>query len=152
LLRALSSAAAVSLPALALLVILGGVEGPAQMVHAMSFQFSRGSLQSVWSALGIERLQPLGQACVLGLIAAAVVKLRQQPELARDRARMAALTAAILIGLQLAADYWAFLYLSWVAPALCLSLLAQQPTPSEATQRAAASSSTVRTLRPAVTR
>jgi hypothetical protein len=36
---------------------------------------------------------------------------------------MAALSAAILIGLQLAADYWAFLYLVWVMPLVCLSLL-----------------------------
>jgi hypothetical protein len=109
------------------------------MAHAVAFQFSRGSLQSVWSALGIERLQPLGQACVLGLIAAAVVKLRQQPELARDRARMAALTAAILIGLQLAADYWAFLYLVWFVPLVACSVLAREvtaPEPEPSTQLA----------------
>ena len=29
---------------------------------------------------------------------------------------MAALTAAILIGLQLTAEYWAFLYLAWIMP------------------------------------
>ena len=33
---------------------------------------------------------------------------------------MAALCAAILIGLQLSADYWAFLYLAWVMPLLAL--------------------------------
>jgi glycosyl transferase family 87 len=111
---------------LAILLALGGVHGPAAMAHAVAYQFSRGSLQSVWSALGIERLQPLGQACVLGLIAGAAVKLRQAPELARDRARMAALTASILIGLQLAADYWAFLYLVWAAPLACTALYADR--------------------------
>jgi tetrahydromethanopterin S-methyltransferase subunit D len=97
------------------------------MAHAVAYQFSRGSLQSIWSALGIEALQPLGQACVLGLIAAAVVRLRRTPALAHDRARMAALAAAILIGLQLVADYWAFLYLVWVVPLAASALYADRP-------------------------
>jgi hypothetical protein len=36
---------------------------------------------------------------------------------------MAALSAAILIGLQLAADYWAFLYLVWLVPLVSIALL-----------------------------
>ena len=39
---------------------------------------------------------------------------------------MAALIAAILIGLQLSADYWAFLYAVWVAPLLVISLLSSE--------------------------
>jgi hypothetical protein len=128
LVRALAAIVFVSLPPLALLLGLGGVHGPVDMLHAMSYQFSRGSMQSVWSALGLGWLQPLAEAGVLGLIAAAAVKLRREPDLARDRARMAALAGAILIGLQLAAEYWAFLYLVWFMPLLSASLLAD-PTP-----------------------
>lgn len=120
---AVASIVLVSAPLIGLLVALGGVRGPTSMLHAISYQFSRGSEQSFWSALGIAGLQPLGQACVLGLIAGAAMKLRQEPDLARDRARMAALAAAILIALQLAADYWAFLYLVWVMPLVSLSVL-----------------------------
>jgi hypothetical protein len=120
---ALVASCAVSALALGLLLALDGTHGAASMLHAISYQFSRGSFQSVWSALGIQGLQPLGQAAVVGLIAASVVKLRHEPWLARDRARMAALSAAILIGLQLAADYWAFLYLVWALPLVGLSLL-----------------------------
>ena len=29
------------------------------MIHAVSYQFTRGSAQSVWSALGIDGLQPV---------------------------------------------------------------------------------------------
>ncbi len=123
---ALAAVAAVSLPLLGLLIALGGPGGLADMIHAIAYQFSRGSLQSVWSVLRIESLQPVAQACVLGLIAGAMLKLRLEPHLASDRARMAALTAAILIGLQLAADYWAFLYVVWIVPLLGTSLLADE--------------------------
>jgi hypothetical protein len=121
---ALAAIALVSLPLIVLLVALGGVGGPAAMVHSVSYQFTRGSMQSVWGALGVAGAQPFGQACVLGLIAASVVWLRQQPHRASDRRRMAALCAAILIGLQLSADYWAFLYLAWVMPLIGASVLA----------------------------
>jgi hypothetical protein len=132
---------AVSAIPLAILLALGGPSGPSEMAHAVAYQFSRGSLQSVWSALGIEGLQPLGQAGVLGLIAAAAVKLRQQPDLARDRARMAALTASILIGLQLAADYWAFLYLVWIVPLACAALYSDRTQEHPVASRAAVSRS-----------
>jgi len=125
---AVTAIGAVSAPLVGLLLVLGGAHGLEAMLHAMSYQFSRGAEQSIWGALRIEALQPIGQACVLGLITAAVVRLQQARELTRDRARMAALATAILIGLQLAADYWAFLYLVWIAPALCASLLADQQT------------------------
>jgi Glycosyltransferase family 87 len=121
---AVAAIALVSLPLVGLLVALGGVGGPAEMLHAVSYQFTRGSMQSVWGALDIAGAQPFGQGCVLGLIAASVVWLRQQPHRASDRRRMAALSAAILIGLQLSADYWAFLYLAWVMPLIGSSVLA----------------------------
>ncbi len=122
---AVAAIALVSLPLLGLLLALGGVHGPADMVHAMSYQFTRGSMQSVWGALGIAGAQPFGQACVLGLIAGSALLLRREPSLAADRRRMAALSAAILIGLQLSADYWAFLYLTWIVPLLACSVLSQ---------------------------
>ena len=121
---ALGALAAVSAAVLALVVALGGLGGAGEMVRAISYQFTRGSVQSIWAALGIAWVQPIAQACVLGLIAAAAVKLWHEPWLATDRIRMAAISAAILLALQLAADYWAFLYVVWVVPLLCVSLLA----------------------------
>ena len=125
LVRALTAIALVSLPLLGVLVALGGVGGPAEMVHSMSYQFTRGSMQSVWGALGIAGAQPFGQACVLGLIAGSALLLRREPQLAADPGRMAALCAAILIGIQLSADYWAFLYLAWVMPLIGCSVLSE---------------------------
>jgi hypothetical protein len=121
---ALAAVGVVSLPMLALLFALGGLDGPREMLHAISYQFTRGSQQSVWSPLGIPGAQPFGQACVLGLIAGSVLLLRREPHVAVDRRRMAALMATILIGLQLVADYWAFLYLVWFVPLIGFSLLA----------------------------
>jgi Glycosyltransferase family 87 len=129
--RALAAIALVSLPMVVLLLALGGSNGPQEMIHAVSYQFTRGSEQSLWSALGIDGVQPLAEGCVLGLIAAAVVKLRLEPTLANDRTRMAALAAAILVGLQLSADYWAFLYLAWIVPMVGVSLLADRGAAAE---------------------
>jgi hypothetical protein len=108
------------------------------MIHAIAYQFSRGAQQSLWGALGSTALQPIAQGAVLGLIAAAVAKLRQEPDLARDRARMAALSAAILIGLQLSAEYWAFLYLAWVVPLAVVSLLADSRAAAQPVEARAA--------------
>jgi glycosyl transferase family 87 len=125
LMMALAGLAVVSVPMVGVLFALGGSSGPMVMLHAISFQFSRGSPQSVWAALGIRALQPVGEGVVLALIAAAVVRLRADPELGEDRQRMAALTVAILVGLQLVANYWAFLYLVWVFPLLGMSVLGE---------------------------
>ncbi|HEY5318710.1 MAG TPA: hypothetical protein VIJ20_12050 [Solirubrobacteraceae bacterium] len=115
----------VSAATLGLVLFLGGVHGPAAMARAVAYQLDRGSLQSPWAALGITAWQPIGQACVLALIAGSVARLLLDPELVADRARIAALSAAILLGLQLVANYWTFLYLAWVVPLIGLSLLAQ---------------------------
>jgi hypothetical protein len=122
---AVAAIALVSLPLLGLLVALGGAGGPIAMAHSMSYQFTRGSMQSVWGAVGIADAQPFGQGCVLGLIAGSVVWLRRHSHHAAERRRMAALSAAILIGLQLSADYWAFLYLAWVMPLIGCSVLGE---------------------------
>ncbi len=120
---ALGALAAVSAGVLALIVAVGGVQAVGEMFRAVAYQFSRGSLQSIWSALGIGWAQPIGQAGVLGLIAAATVRLWLSPTLAADPRRMAAVSAAVLLGVQLAANYWTFLYVVWVVPLLCVSLL-----------------------------
>ncbi len=125
---AIASLCAVSAAMVALLVAVDGTGGPRAMLHAISFQFSRGSPQSLWAALGIDGLQPLAQAAVLALIAGATVRFRRDPSLAEDPVRVAAICAAIMIGLQLSADYWAFLYVIWVLPTLSMSLFSERAT------------------------
>lgn len=127
LVRAFAGIAIVSVPLLGTLVVLGGADGPLRMLRAMSFQFSRGSPQSIWSVLSLGSFQSIGEAGVLGLIAGAAVAVRRRPEILEDRSRLAGLSAAVLIGLQLSAGYWALLYVTWVVPLLVLSLFHPQP-------------------------
>jgi hypothetical protein len=121
--RALAALALVSAAALGLLLALGGAHGPADMFRAVEFQFSRGSLQSPWGTVITPALQPIAQAVVLALLAGVTV-LESGRERELDRARVAALTGAALIALQLVSNYWSFLYLSWIVPLVGMSLLA----------------------------
>jgi Glycosyltransferase family 87 len=120
---AVGAVVGVSVVVLALVLVVGGIHGPGEMAHSVAYQFTRGSVQSMWSALGIEWAQPIAQGAVLGLIAAATVRFWQEPRVAADQRRVAAVSAAVLIGMQLAANYWAFLYLVWAVPLVSVSLL-----------------------------
>jgi hypothetical protein len=128
LLAALAALATVSAASIGLLVALGGPDGVSAMVHAIGYQLSRGSFQSAWHSLGVDGLQPYGQAVVLALVVAAAVRVRTDRALAADPKRIAALSAAVMIGLQLAANYWAYLYLAWIAPLVVMSLLSDGET------------------------
>lgn len=127
---ALALLAAAALATWAALVALGGAHAPARMVHAIGYQLDRRSLHSPWTLLGIEGLQPLAEAGVLALIAAATVRARREAAFAADPARLAALAGAVLLGLQLCGNYWTYLYLAWALPCIALSLLAEAPRPA----------------------
>lgn len=109
------------------LVALGGAGAPMRMLHAVAYQADRRTLHSPWTLLGIEWLQPLGQAAVLALVAGATVRARRDSAFARDPARLAALAGAVLLGVQLTGNYWTYLYLAWVVPCVVVGLLADSP-------------------------
>jgi hypothetical protein len=134
---ALGGLLAVSLASAGLVVALGGLSGLVAMVHAIGYQFDRESPQSVWYALGITQLQPIGEALVLSLVAGATVRLWREPGLAQDRVRLAALSAAIMLGLQFTSSQWAFMYLAWVLPLAGLSLFTD-PLPVSVAEPASA--------------
>ncbi len=125
LLEALAGLVAVSLAMIGVLFLLGGAGGPEAMVRAVAFQFSRESPQSLWAVLGVGSLQPLAQAGALALVAAITWRLYREPRLAEQRERIGAAAAAVMIAVQLVANYWTFLYLAWVLPLLALTLFAQ---------------------------
>lgn len=124
LVSALAAASSVSALAVLAVLVFGGPDGLRAMVHAVAFQLQRGSLHSAWALLGLGALQPLAQAAVLALVTAAGVRLRRAPALAADQVCMAALAGAVLLGMQLAANYWSYLYLAWAYPCLAIALLA----------------------------
>jgi hypothetical protein len=107
----------------AALAVMGGPGGVADMLHAVSFQAERGSLLSPWTVMGAGGAQVVFQAGVIAGIAAACLAVWRDRGLAGDPRRMAALGAAILLAVQLAANYWSYTYLTWVFPLLALALL-----------------------------
>ena len=126
---ALITVAAISVFALLPVVLLGGAGGIQAMLTGISYQLTRASPQSVWSALHLNALQPVGEAAMLGLLGSIAVRIRHRPEIAADPARMAALAAAVLIGIQLAGSYWSLLYSIWVIPLFVVSRSMQAEAP-----------------------
>jgi hypothetical protein len=144
---ALATCAAVGLATLAMLVALGGVAGPADMAHAMSFQLTRESIASVWTTLGLQALQPLAQAAALAIALGAATLVVADRTLAADPRRVAALVTATLAALQLAASHWAPLYLLWLAPPALVALLGPLGVRAVATERAGAAAGTLAAAR-----
>jgi len=121
--RALLAPAALSLALAGTLVALGGVGGVSAMIGAISFQFQRGSFAAPWYAFDVTWLQPFAQAAVVAVLLAAVLRLRGDASARGDLVRMSALAAALLLGVQLAANYWTWSYLPWALPLLLIALL-----------------------------
>jgi Glycosyltransferase family 87 len=121
--RALLAVAIVSVALTAALVALGGIGAPLRMLGAMSFQFTRSSPQTPWAILGSVPLQQLAEAATLALLAGACVRVMRDDELAMDLGRIAAVAGAVLLGIQISANYWSYMYLVWVLPFVLLSLL-----------------------------
>jgi hypothetical protein len=88
----------------------------------MSFQFTRSSPHTLWAIVGSEPLQQLCEAGTIALIVGTVIRLRRDPALAGDRARIAAVAGAILLGVQVSANYWNYMYLVWVVPFIVMWL------------------------------
>jgi hypothetical protein len=83
-------------------------------------QGGRDSPFSVWGqdhSLGW--LQAVVKAAVVGLAALVAFRPRR-----RDEVTVAALGAAVLIGMQLTVDHWFYLYIPWFLPFLLIALLA----------------------------
>jgi hypothetical protein len=125
--RALGGVVAVSAVMVAALLALGGVDAIARMIHGVGYQASRSSPHILWTLIGSVPLQQLAQAATLALIGGAAVRVARDGELANDRTRIAALCAAILLGLQLSANYWTYMYLVWVFPFMALAVLGSHP-------------------------
>jgi hypothetical protein len=124
--RALAVLGLSSMVMLAILIALGGAGAPGRMLTAMSFQLTRSSPHTLWAVVGSVPLQQLAEAATLALLAGAAMRLRRDPELGQDRLRIAALIATVLLAIQICANYWNYMYLTWAMPFIVLWLLAPQ--------------------------
>ena len=125
--RALIAVLALSMALSGVLIALGGLGAPLRMLTAMSVQFTRSAPQTPWAAVGSVPLQQLVEAATLALLAGACTQIRRDGALAGDWRRICALAAAVLLGTQISANYWNYMYLVWVLPFIFVSLL-DEPT------------------------
>jgi hypothetical protein len=87
--------------------------------HAIAFQANRGSPFSVWGLYGgLDWLQTAVQIGAVALALAVAVVPRRQ-----DLIGLAALSAAIIIALQLGVTHWFYLYIPWFFPLVMIALL-----------------------------
>jgi hypothetical protein len=86
--------------------------------RTLGFQASRGSPFSIWGLRGWTTAQTVVQVAGV-LLAVAVAFLPRR----RDLVGLAALTAAVLIGLQLGITHWFYLYIVWFFGPLMVALL-----------------------------
>ena len=114
--------------------------------RTVSFQIGRDSPFSVWDwgqyhAKGLPDLHLVQRALQLVLVVGALL-LAWFPR-RRSPLRMAALTAAVLMGFELVLTHWFYLYLPWFFPFVVLALVAPLPgSPPRASSSSAGPSST----------
>ena len=88
-------------------------------------QGGRDSPFSIWGqAHSLGWLQAVVKAAVVGLALLVAFRPRR-----RDHVTVAALGAAVLLGMQLAVDHWFYLYVPWFLPFLLIALLASGVVP-----------------------
>ncbi len=89
--------------------------------RTLGFQLSRDSPFSVWGLYGWETARTAVTVAAVGLAAALGLMPRR-----RDLVGLAALSAAVLVALQLGVSHWFYLYLVWFAGPALVALLADQ--------------------------
>jgi hypothetical protein len=88
-------------------------------------QGGRDSPFSIWGqAHSLGWLQAVVKAAVVGLAVLVAFRPRR-----RDHVTVAALGAAVLLGMQLTVDHWFYLYVPWFLPFLLIALLASGVVP-----------------------
>lgn len=94
----------------------------------IGYQLSRESPFSFWQLHpSLEWGQRALEVGVAGLCAALALVPRR-----RDARQVAALAAAVVVGLQLCSNYWLFFYIAWFAPLALVAMLgAYRPKPAE---------------------
>ena len=124
--------------AVVIVVVLAPVNLDVFWERTLGFQQDRESPFSIWGYYELPQLMQTAAQAAAVLLAVAVAFVPRR----RDPATLAALAAAVLIGIQLTVDHWFYLYLVWFAPLVWVALLtpAQGAGSARSSQRSAASS------------
>jgi hypothetical protein len=98
--------------------------------RTIDFQIGRASPFSIWDwrqyhAKGLPDLHLIQRVLEVALVIGAVL-LGRYPR-RRSPLRLAALTAAVLVGFELVLTHWFYLYLPWFFPFVALALVAPLP-------------------------
>jgi Glycosyltransferase family 87 len=92
--------------------------------HTIGFQLGRSDVFSLWGLHpSLDWLKTVVLVAALGLAALVALLPRGQ----RTIAQVAALSAAIVIAIQLPAEHWFYFYIVWFAPLVLVALLAREP-------------------------
>lgn len=102
-------------------ILLGGESLRTVYERTIEFQSERGSPFSIWGMYDLDDLQRVWQALAVALALALSVLPRR-----RDIVGLTALSAAILVALQLGVTHWFYLYLVWVFPLVMLAALGRE--------------------------
>jgi hypothetical protein len=96
--------------------------------RTIAYQADRDSPFSIWGQ--VPSLEPLRLALLVAVAAlAALLAFRPRPKTLQQ---VAALGAALLIGLQLTAEHWFYLYVVWFYPLLLVAMATSERAPSPA--------------------
>lgn len=94
--------------------------------RTIGFQLGRDSPFSLWGQYAW--LRPVQIALGVGVVVAAMIAMRRPREL--DLRRFAAVSGALLIGVQLTLTHWFYLYIPWFLPFVIVALLPAWPAPT----------------------
>jgi hypothetical protein len=95
--------------------------------HTIGFQLTRADIFSPWALH--PGLAPVKLA-VEGAVALLAAALAVFPRGPRSMAQFSALAAALVIGVQLPALHWFYLYIVWFLPFVFVAVMAPQPAPA----------------------
>lgn len=121
--RSLIGPVGISLLMLAILLAYDGTDGLDKMIEGIKFQSARGNELSPWVVFDVPAIHVAVQAAVIAAAVGAACAVWQAPAIANDPRRVCALAAGIMLGVQLAGNYWSYAYLPWVYPLIVAGLL-----------------------------
>jgi hypothetical protein len=108
-------------------LLLDGADGiRAFWSRTIGYQLGRDSPFSIWGQY--PELRPL-QIALMGLVAVAALAVLRWPR-RLDMPTVAALSGALLIGIELTLTHWFYLYIPWFLPFALIAMVPDWPAPA----------------------